>query len=83
MNKSLSPSSSSDHFHHQFSNHIIDSSERTKSDTSIKDNQPHPSLDNMSRHRTSQTLLPSKTISFVHTNNIEQESKYIFFENSL
>ncbi len=66
------------------SNHTFDSSERSRSEISIMDNQQQfktqirprrPSLDSATRYRTPQTPLPSTTTSFIDTDDIEEESK--------
>jgi hypothetical protein len=85
-NKPMSPSFSNDQYrHHDFSSHIFDSSERSKSEISVTDSQQRfkiesgrrrPSLDSASRHRTPQTPFTSAaTTSFIDTDGIEEESK--------
>ena len=81
----MSPSSSNEQFHpYDSSNHTFDSSERSKSEISIMDNQQQfraqirprrPSLDSATRLHTAQTLLPPTTTSFTNTDDIEEESK--------
>jgi hypothetical protein len=66
----MSPSSSNDHFHHTY-----DSSELSKDEISVMDNQQRPSLDSASRYQTPQTQLTSTTTSFFNTDDIEEESK--------
>jgi hypothetical protein len=84
----MSPSFSIDHYHH-FLGHTFDSLERSKSETSVSNDQQRfeignrprrPSLDSASRHRTPQVPLTSTTISFIDTDDIEEESKcHAFF----
>lgn len=73
-----------DHFHY-FSGPTYDSSERSKSEISVNNVQQRfdigilqrrPSLDSTSRHRTPQIQLTSTAISFIDTDDIEEDSKY-------
>jgi len=79
----MSPSFAIDHYHH-FLGHTFDSSERSKSETSVSNDQQRfeignrprrPSLDSATRHRTPRVLSTSASISFIDTDDIEEESK--------